>query len=155
VLGFVRFRLQEHWGDLFELVEAGFDDYLEDKQYQEFVELLRYFISVQETKHDLIHVVPSLDKHFHLYDECGEQILLDHLDAILNMEEQKCREEDYLVSALVTLAPRQIVFHRAEDRQALAQTIGNIFDKRLLACTSCPYCLASRRALDANKPTQL
>jgi putative sporulation protein YtxC len=155
VLGFVRFRLQEHWGDLFELVEAGFDDYLEDKQYQEFVELLRYFISVQETKYDLIHIVPSLDKHFHLYDERGEPIRLDHLDAILNMGEQKCREEDYLVSALVTLAPRQIVFHRAEERQALAQTIGSIFDKRLRACSSCPFCLASRRALDANKPTQL
>jgi putative sporulation protein YtxC len=155
VLGFVRFRLQDHWGDLFELVEAGFDDYLEDKQYQEFVELLRYFISVQETKHDLIHVVPDLDKQFHLYDGRGERIRLDHLDAVLNMGEQKCREEDYLVSALVTLAPRQIVFHRAEDRQALAQTIANIFDNRLLACTSCPYCLAGRRALDANKPTQL
>ncbi|TGV04271.1 hypothetical protein EN829_055920, partial [Mesorhizobium sp. M00.F.Ca.ET.186.01.1.1] len=28
VLGFIRFRLQEHWNELFELVESGIDEYL-------------------------------------------------------------------------------------------------------------------------------
>ncbi len=153
--GFVRFRMQDHWNDLFELVEAGLDEYLEDKQYEEFVELLRYFISVQETNYPLVHVVPHLSKHFLLYDDQGEPVELDHLDAILNVGEQKCREEDYLVSALVTLAPKQIVFHQAEEKQALAQTINNIFDNRLRLCTSCPFCLISRRTLDVTKPTQL
>jgi putative sporulation protein YtxC len=153
--GFVRFRLHEHWNDLFELVEAGLDEYLEDKQYEEFVELLRYFISVQETQYSLVHVVPNPEKHFLLFDEHGEMIELDHLDSILNVGEQKCREEDYLVSVLVTLAPQQIVFHQAEEKQALAQTIRNIFDNRLNVCTTCPFCLTSRRTLDATKPTQL
>ncbi|MFY0543670.1 sporulation protein YtxC [Brevibacillus sp. H7] len=155
LLGFVRFRLHEHWNDLFERVEAGLDEYLEDKQYQEFVDLLRYFISVQETKYPLVHVVPDLGKQFLLYDERGEEIQLDQLDAILSVGEQSCREEDYLVSALVTLAPKQIVLHHAEEKQALAQTINNIFDNRLRLCTSCTFCLISRRTLDVTKPTQL
>lgn len=153
--GFVRFRLKEYWNELFELVEAGIDDYLEDKQYEEFVDLLRYFISAQETKYDLVHVIPIETKHFLLYDEKGKLIHLDQLDAVLNMGEQKCREEDYLVSALVTIAPKRIVFHMADEKQALAQTINNIFDNRLQSCPSCPFCVTHRRILDVNKPTQL
>ncbi|USG64312.1 putative sporulation protein YtxC [Brevibacillus ruminantium] len=155
VLGFVRFRLQDHWNELFELVETGLDDYLEDRQYQEFVDLLRYFVADQETKQEVVHVVPSVDKPFHLYDKHGERIWLEQLDAILSVDEQKCRDEDYLVSALVTLAPERIVLHLAEDRPSLIQTVKSIFETRLMTCHSCPLCLSGRRILDGNKPTPL
>jgi len=155
VLGFVRFRLQEHWNELFELVEAGIDEYLEDKQYQEFVELLRYFIAVQETKQEVVHVIPSVDKPFHLYDKNGDRLWLDQLDAVLSMDEQKCRDEDYLVSALVTLAPESIVLHMAAEKPGLAQTIRSIFDSRLTTCHSCGLCVTQRRVLDVHNPTKL
>jgi putative sporulation protein YtxC len=155
VLGFVRFRLQDHWNELFELVETGLDDYLEDKQYQEFVELLRYYIAAQETKQEVVHVVPSVDKPFLLYDKHGTRLRLDQLDAIFSIGEQNSREEDYLVSALVTLAPERIVMHLAQDRPALLQTVHSIFDGKVMSCHSCPLCLAGRRALDGHKPTPL
>ncbi|QQE73370.1 putative sporulation protein YtxC [Brevibacillus composti] len=155
VLGFVRFRLQEHWNDLFELVETGLDDYLEDQQYQEFVDLLRYFVADQETKQEVVHVVPSVDKPFHLYDKQGNRIFLEQLDAILCVEEQRCREEDYLVSALVTLAPERIILHLGEDRLPLIQTVRSIFEARTVTCHSCSLCLSGRRILDGNKPTPL
>ncbi|MFD2370266.1 sporulation protein YtxC [Brevibacillus sp. GCM10020057] len=155
VLGFVRFRLQDHWNELFELVESGIDEYLEDKQYQEFVELLRYFISVQEIKQEVVHVVPSVDKPFYLYDKKGDRIWLDQLDAALGLDEQICRDEDYLVSALVTLAPESIILHMATDRPGLTQTIRSIFGSRLSICPSCPLCLADRRVLDVHNPFPL
>ncbi|EMT52986.1 MULTISPECIES: putative sporulation protein YtxC [Brevibacillus] len=155
VLGFVRFRLQEHWNELFELIETGLDDYLEDRQYQEFVDLLRFFIADQEAKQEVVHVVPSVDKPFHLYDKHGDRIWLDHLDAVMFTDEQKCREEDYLVSALVAIAPERIVFHMAQDRPALTQTVRSIFENRLITCHSCSLCLSGRRVLDVNKPTPL
>lgn len=155
VLGFVRFRLQEHWNELFELVESGIDEYLEDKQYQEFVELLRYFIAVQEVKQEVVHVVPSVDKPFHLYDKKGDRLWLEQLDSVLSMDEQKCRDEDYLVSALVTLAPESIVLHMAGEKPGLVQTIRSIFDSRLITCHSCSLCLGQRRVLDGNNPTKL
>lgn len=152
--GFARFRLKDYWNHLFEAVDAGIDEYLEEKQYQEFVELLRYFISHQETKYEVVHIVPAAAK-FLLYDQEGQPIQLDQLDAVFSLGEQKCREEDYLISALVTLAPKKIVFHLAEEKQALSQTINGIFENRLVCCTSCAYCLTNRRPLDVNKPTHL
>jgi putative sporulation protein YtxC len=153
--GFVRFRLKEYWQELSEAVEAGIDDYLQEKQYQEFVELLRYFISHQETKYELVHIVPTETKQFLLYDAAGKQIQMEQLDAVFSVSEQKCREEDYLVSALVTIAPKKIIFHLAEEKQALAHTIHTIFDNRLSFCSACAYCLTNRRPLDVNKPTHL
>lgn len=155
MLGFVRFRLQDHWNELFELVETGIDEYLEEKQYEEFVELLRYFIAVQDIKQEVVHIVPSVDKPFHLYDEKGNRLWMDQLDSVLNMEEQNCRDEDYLVSALVTLAPQRIVLHMASDKPGLTQTIRSIFDNRLSTCHSCQLCLAGRRVLDVHNPSKL
>ncbi|MGE7272485.1 sporulation protein YtxC [Brevibacillus panacihumi] len=152
--GFIRFRLQEHWNELFELVEAGIDDYLEEKQYEEFVELLRYFIAAQDSKQEVVHIVPSVDKPFHLYDKKGDRLWLEQLDAVLNLEEQQCRDEDYLVSALVTLAPQSIVLHQAGDKPGLAKTIQSIFDSRLITCHSCQLC-RGKRVLDAHNPTKL
>jgi len=152
--GFIRFRLQEHWNELFELVEAGIDDYLEEKQYEEFVELLRYFISAQDIKQEVVHIVPSVDKPFYLYDKKGNRLLLEQLDAVLNLDEQHCRDEDYLVSALVTLAPQSIVLHQAADKPGLTKTIQSIFDSRLITCHSCQLC-RGRRVLDAHNPTKL
>ncbi|WP_400164302.1 sporulation protein YtxC [Brevibacillus sp. TJ4] len=153
--GFVRFRLQEHWQELYESIETAIDDYLEDKQYHEFVELLRYFISVQDIKQEVVHVVPSVDKPFHLYDKKGNRLWLEQLDAVLSLEEQKYRDEDYLVSALVTLAPKSIVLHMASDKPALVPMIRSIFDNRLTTCHSCQLCRAGRRLLDAHNPTKL
>jgi len=153
--GFVRFRLQEHWSELFEWVEMAIGEYLEDQQYQEFLELLRHFISVQEPKQEVVHVIPSVDKPFLLYDKKGNPLLLEHLDSVFNLEEYPFRDEDYLVSALVTLAPENIVLHMAAERPGLVQTIRSIFENRLSTCRSCPFCQSGKRLLDGHSQTTL
>ncbi|GAA4704392.1 putative sporulation protein YtxC [Brevibacillus fulvus] len=162
VEGFIRFRLKDYQHELLEAVELGIDDYLEEKHYQEFVELLKYLIAIQETRYQLVHVVPHSYKQYQLYDQAGTKIQLEQLDAVFHSGEWKRREEDYLISALVTIAPQTIVFHLADQKQALVQTIGTIFENRLVYCSSCAYCLTNKNGakaieprLDANNPTHL
>ncbi|MBO8164409.1 MAG: putative sporulation protein YtxC [Brevibacillus sp.] len=152
--GFVRFRLKEYWDELAEAVELGTEEYLREKEYREFVELLRYFISLQEARYGLIHVVPRSEGTYGLFDEKGEAIYLEQLDAMIRYSEQEFREEDYLLSALVTLAPLKIVLHRSEEKPALTETLRNIFPERLFCCKGCAYCFNRRRIrLDFRKPT--
>ncbi|WP_126428076.1 putative sporulation protein YtxC [Brevibacillus marinus] len=152
--GFVRFRLKEYWNELAEAVEWGIAEYLREKEYREFVELLRYFISLQESRHRLVHVVPQEEKRYALFDEAGELIRLEQLDALIANAEQEFRDEDYLVSALVTLAPGTIVLHRFQDKPALAETLRGIFAERISCCEDCTHCLPwSRSSLDFRKPT--
>ncbi|UFJ39221.1 putative sporulation protein YtxC [Brevibacillus humidisoli] len=152
--GFVRFRLKEYWDELAEAVEWGIEEYLREKEYREFVELLRYFISLQEARYRIVHVVPRNGKPYGLFDEKGQVIRLDQLDAMISHSEQEFRDEDYLVSALVTLAPLKIVLHRSEEKPALAETLRSIFGERLSYCGACAYCLSRNRTnLDFRKPT--
>ena len=152
--GFVRFRLKEYRQEVVEAVSVAVEEYQEDKQYQEFLELLRYFISTQDTQYETIHVVPA-DKHFELYDEQGGLISLEQLEVIFGLADPQERTDDNLISSLITLAPHKVVFHQTEIRPSLAQTIHSLFDGRVTYCTSCTHCLLNGRKLDLQHPTQL
>jgi putative sporulation protein YtxC len=153
--GFVRFRLKEYRQELAEAVEEAIDDYLEDRQYQEFIELLRYFVSTQESRHETIHIVPLEGNRFSLYDENGLPLQLEALEAYVGMQDAPDRTDDLLLSALITLAPQKIVFHLTEGRQALAQTLHSIFEDRFAYCSACAHCLINGRTLDFQQPTPL
>ena len=55
--GFVNFRLKEYMDQLEESVDKAIDEYLMDKEYREFIKLLRHFVNLQEPKRDLVNVV--------------------------------------------------------------------------------------------------
>ena len=50
--GFVRFRTKDYWDFLCETVDSAADAYLINREYQEFIRLLRYFVELQEPKVD-------------------------------------------------------------------------------------------------------
>ncbi|WP_134684669.1 putative sporulation protein YtxC [Brevibacillus migulae] len=152
--GFARFRLKEYQKEVREAVTSALEEYQEDKQYEEFLELLRYFISTQDTQYETVHVVPT-EKHFELFDEHGSLIALEKLETMLGMMDTPERSEDGLISALITLAPEKIVFHQTEKRQGVAQTVSSIFEGRVSYCSSCAHCLLTGRPLDLQQPTRL
>ncbi len=55
--GFVNFRLKDYIKDLEEIVDKAVDDFLTDREYREFIRLLRYFVEIQEPKIDTVHVL--------------------------------------------------------------------------------------------------
>lgn len=154
LLGFSRFRLKEYRREVEEIVNGALKEYREDKQYHEFLELLRYYADTQETQYETIHVVLS-DERFDLFDEQGGPISHEQLGSIWTMAESAERSEDSLVSALITLAPQSIVFHQSGKRQGLVQTIDRIFPGRVSHCSACTHCIRSGRQLDLQHPTRL
>ncbi len=48
--GFVNFRLKDYMKDLEEIVDKAVDDFLMEREYKEFIRLLRYFVDIQEPK---------------------------------------------------------------------------------------------------------
>ncbi|MFM1652062.1 sporulation protein YtxC [Brevibacillus sp. B_LB10_24] len=139
--GFVRFRLKEELAALPDAVESGIDEYLRDQEYQQFVNLLRYFVSVQEPKYELVHIVFPKDQPGWIFDDQGQRLNLKQFDDLFGMADGLCREEDYWVSVLVSLAPKKIVFHLGDRKKALAETISGIFGERVTFCRTCAYCL--------------
>ncbi|MDN5348116.1 MAG: hypothetical protein PWP65_1680 [Clostridia bacterium] len=148
--GFIRFRLPDYYLELERALEEALDEFLLEKEYDEFIRLLRYFVDAQEIRVDKVHVVLMPGGGFQLYDGEDRNLNGDYLQGfVVDMGETEINYEDLLISALITIAPRQIVLHAADKgrhRNAI-NTIKSVFGDRVLACTGCKRCRQIQRKL--------
>ncbi|MBB3108378.1 putative sporulation protein YtxC [Paenibacillus phyllosphaerae] len=139
--GFVTFRLAPYWEELREVAAYAVDEYVMDKQYQEFISVLKYFVRMQEVKMPIVHVLHKGGSEFALYDENfdllesapADRIVVDMLESEMNME-------DMIVSTLITVSPKQIVIHTRQPELAVMRTLETIFEQRVKLCVACEHC---------------
>ncbi len=147
--GFVTFRLKDYVLDLERDVDAAVDEFLIDREYREFVRLLRYFVEVQTPKVPEVHVMVQADGRFELRDE-HMQPLPDEVTVDFRLESQaaEINLEDVLVSSLITLAPAEVTVHGDDAAQELpsVRTAKQVFGSRLHYCSGCRACEELRRA---------
>lgn len=142
--GFVNFRLKEYKKDLEEIVDKAVDDFLMEREYKEFIRLLKYFVEIQEPKFNAIHIIVSSDDKYMLFDDKKREITNECIeDFISEVAEDELNFDDLLVSSLITLAPRKLIIHNpAEFRnKELLETIKNVFYGKVVICNGCETCL--------------
>ncbi|MCF6092990.1 putative sporulation protein YtxC [Microaerobacter geothermalis] len=139
--GFIRFRLKEYYEDLVRVVEHSIDEYILEREYQEFIQLLRYFVSIQESKTPIVHVVHLKDRLFLLYDGNFHPIHVKELDECLtDLLDHNMNMDDLIITTLITLAPEQMVIHTGEKDHHVITTMRNIFEDKVYLCLSCNSC---------------
>lgn len=141
--GFITFRLREYIEELNRAVDRAVDDYLLEREYREFIRLLKFFVDAQEPKLDEVHVVMSGRDSFKLVDSQRGTINDTRLEEfVAELTESEVNHDDLLISALITIAPRRIWLHRAEnarDRESV-RTIVDVFEDRVQFCNGCRIC---------------
>ncbi len=138
--GFIRFRLQDYLQDLKKTVEDAADDYLLEKEYQEFLRLLKYFVDVQEPRTGIIQVVLQERGTFKLFDGEGQPISTYALGGALDeLAEQEMDPDDLLISTLVSLAPAEILLH-CHFENSLVELLKKVFTGKVRICPGCRYC---------------
>lgn len=142
--GFVAFRLKEYEALLEELAQRLVEEYVTRKEYEEFVELLKYFVNIQEKRPPLVHVAVQSGGGYVLMDADGRDItarcFADFLEGELMLTEEAY--DDLLISVLITLAPQKIVVHnrKAIHNRELFGTIAQVFEGSLSYCEGCELC---------------
>lgn len=140
--GFVNFRLQDYQDDLKKALDGAVEHYLAEKEYRELIQMLRYFLDMEEPKIELIHL--SLDKQgqFQVTDQRCQQIDFQDWEELILEELEEKDYEDLLVSMLVTIAPRRILVHQnvLPRYPRAVETLRRIFEQRLSFCGGCSYC---------------
>jgi len=143
VEGFVLFRLKDYLLEINEIVEKAVEDFLVDKEYNEFIKLLKYFVDVQESKVDQIHVIFDEGKRFKLYDKYRKPLNNDYVNSVAaELAENNINQDDLLISALITIAPKEILVHNLPrfNRGKIIQTLEKIFPEKVHCCNSCELC---------------
>ena len=144
--GFCTFRLQDEQSELMELVEQVADGVLAEREYQEFVALLRHVVESQPLRSEEIHC--SFDAHggLSLRDAQGEDVGRHCLEDLTREAAVRgLGVEDLLVSALITLAPRQLCLHLPGGAGGAVSpdTLGilrAVFESHLAVCAGCGRC---------------
>lgn len=144
VEGFLTFRLKDYLEELEEIVDRAVDDFLMEKEYKEFVRLLKYFVDIQEPREEEVNILFLPDGGFRLLDKNFTEIQNENLSELkAGLGEGEGEFEDLLISSLITLSPLQIVLHSPpeEDRFSL-ETIKAVFGERVRICRNCARCQA-------------
>lgn len=139
--GFYRFRLADYHSCLSEAVEYALEEFVADRQYREFISLLKYFVYFQDIKIPKANLIHCGDNRYAMLDHrmqplewCGtEEVTVEKVDRELNYE-------DMIVSTLISASPRHITIHTREPDTLSIRTIRQIFEGRTTLCTSCKLC---------------
>lgn len=141
--GFVNFRLKDYNKELEEVIDNAVDDFLIEREYKEFIRLLKYFVEIQDSKFNVVHVVMEYDDNYILLDDKKQEITNECIqEFVTELSEADISHDDLLVSSLITLAPKNIVVHNWErfKNKKLLDTIKNVFSGKVVLCSGCEIC---------------
>jgi putative sporulation protein YtxC len=145
VSGFTTFRLEPYRKELAEVVEYALDEYVLDKQYQEFISLLKYFVFLQDTKLPMVHLLHKGGHDFMLYNDSFQPLdpnpPTDRI--VAEMLETEMNIEDMVISSLIAVSPKHITIHTRQPDMQVIRTIETIFEQRVTVCVQCASCSSS------------
>ena len=130
--GIVTFRLNEYKKLLDDLVENLVEEYCLNKEYDDFIELLRYFISVQSHRAEIVYIVVNDEDMYTVLDEKKHDITVEVIKDLVPQNEIKyVTYDDLLISMLISIAPKKIVINNKEKikNMQLFETVEKVFDK--------------------------
>lgn len=141
--GFINFRLKDYQDELEEVVNSAVDEFLLEKEYMEFIRLLRYFVDIQEPRVEQVKILFKNSGKFGLYDHENNPVRHECLDGLMmDMTDSEINYDDLLISALITLAPRRLELHLEDGvkQGETMKTIHSVFGKRVSTCSGCAMC---------------
>lgn len=144
--GALRFRLGDYMAALEDAVGQAVDDDLLEREYVEFIRLLRCFVAAQPPRTDRVHLVVE-GALVRLFDREGRPMPLDGRPAlVLESLEAALNYEDILISALIAAAPTRIVIHPEAGAQSHhVAGVRRVFEARVEHCQGA-RCLLCRGA---------
>ena len=139
--GFINFRIKDYLIILENIVDEAVSNFIIEKEYFEFVSLLKMYVNSQISNCNLVHLVYNNQ----------DSILLDENKNIINISDDIFKAKylsditfssnDYALNSLLTLTPKKIYIHLINNCiDEFIHTLGLIFENRVEICTDCNIC---------------
>lgn len=138
--GFVNFRIKEYIKYLDSIVDIAVNKYIIEKEYNEFISLLRMYINSKKSNIKNLHLIYGkseltiLDENKNIVPLCKEIYNAKFLSDII------FSENDYALNTLLTLLPQRIEIHLLDSEDEFIKTVKLIFEDRVYICRECNIC---------------
>ncbi len=132
--GFITFRMKNFLKDIECIIDKVVEDYMIEKEYNEFIKLLKYFVDIQDCKLEEVNIIVQKNGSYEVKDSKGLDIFKDFLNEITDVaEEGIINTEDIIISGLITNAPKKIKIYNEEYciNKEFIQTIKSVFGERV------------------------
>ena len=132
--GFIRFRLRTMLPYIEQIIEKVVESYLVEKEYNEFINLLKYFVDIQDSKIEEVNIFIKNDGAYIIKDKSGNDIFKKFInDLVENKEDKAINPEDIIISGLITNSPKHINIYNREScsNREFLNTISNVFGERV------------------------
>lgn len=138
--GFITFRTGEYINCLDEILDFAVSQFVVNREYAEFIEMLKIYISSRTPCTEIIHLI-YLN---------GEAILLDKQKNVISLAKNnldKCylsdisfSANDYALNSLLSLLPSKLIIHLISPADDFINTLQAIFGSSVSICTDCDIC---------------
>lgn len=141
--GFINFRLRFFVDAIKKEIDRSVENIIIEKEFEEFIKILRYFVDIQEPKIDLVNIIIDEDE-YGIYDQNNNKVNNDFIEEITDeFINDDINNDDLLISSLITIAPKKIVLHvrkSNENTNEIITIINSIFTDRVSICEGCKLC---------------
>ncbi|MBV4419515.1 putative sporulation protein YtxC [Clostridium tyrobutyricum] len=138
--GFIAFRMKNTLSDLKNIIDKVVEKYMVEKEYDEFIKLLKYFVEIQESKIEYMDIVIEDNGDYIVRNEQGIDITNKLFNELTEFKTDKdVSSEDLLISVLITNSPQNICIHSVENcrNSEIIDTIQKVFTDRVKFYNSC------------------
>ena len=146
--GFMTFRQKKYTQELEKIIDSAVNQYLIEKEYTEFVSLLKMYVNSEGSKCDFVHLIYNND----------EPILLDSKKNVINTDINLMNAKylsdinfsscDMILNTLLNIIPRKIYIHLVTDEvDEFISTLKLIFEDRVHICRDCAICAIYKRKI--------
>lgn len=150
--GFINFRLNKYRKLVEDLVDLSVNEFIIEREYLEFVSLLRLYINSQPPSDTIIHVISSEGKII-LLDNTMRKISIDKNSLKAKyLSDVSFSNNDYILNTLLTLLPKKIHLHIiSSGNSEFLNTLQLIFENRIEICYDCNICSIYKKINIKNK----
>lgn len=140
--GFINFRLENYRNLLEDLVDFSVNEFIIEREYLEFISLLRLYINSEPPSPHVTHLI-SFEHDISLLDENMKPIDINKnsLNAKY-LSDVSFSNNDYILNTLLKLLPQKIYLHQISPLSNLdfINTLQLIFKERIEICHDCNLC---------------
>lgn len=140
--GFITFRLKSLREDIEKIIDKVIEKYMVEKEYMEFIKLLKYFVDIQDSKIEEVNIIVQEEGNYRVEDENGYDLFKEFLEELEGNNISNVNMEDIIISGLITNCPKKIKIHNEEKclNKEFIDTIVKVFENRVTKCSSCEKC---------------
>lgn len=154
--GFTNFRIKSYFDILDEIANEAVNQFIIEKEYLEFISLLRLYINSQDNHCDVVHIIYSSSESI-LLDE-NKEIIMNTDDNLKTkyLSDITFSSNDYTLNSLLTLLPKKIYIHLIDPyMDEFIHTLQAVFESRVHICSDCNICSLYKKSKKAKSPNTI